>query len=269
MSCAVSPVLRNPEPGSHVCWVVEDDASYVERAAAVLREARASGDKPLAFGAEGSSSLAELAPLAAVAADPRAAFLGGGPLEPDVMFAMFEEQSAIARGEGYRRLCLVADMDWLLPLQPSTASVVAFELLLDRHAKRLDATIVCAYRRASFDAGAVAGTMAVHPVAAGVADPPQFRLVAAGDGTWALSGELDLAVTEHFSAAIHAATAGGDGVVDVSGLDFIDVGGMRAIADAGRSVAAPIRLLGATPRFRRSWKLAGFADLAPMVELVG
>lgn len=275
VSTANTDALRHPAPGSHVCWVVDDDLTYRKLAAMLLRGAPPAGEKPVVFGPEDSPALAELAPLAELAADPRVAFLRGGPFEPDVMLAMFDQQAAIARDEGYQRLRLVADMDWLLPLRPDTESIVALELLLDRHAKRLDLTIVCAYRQASFDMAAICGALAVHPVDAGNDEPPQFRLVAAPGDVWSLSGELDASVATNFGAAIHAAaratTATPDApcIVDVSSLEFIDVGSMRAIANACRRANAPVRLVGAAPGLHRGWKLAGFGEWAPMVELVG
>lgn len=261
--------LRTLAPGSHVCWIVDQPSTYLETAAALLREAQAAGDKAVVFGPAGSAPLAELAPLAVQAADPREAFLGGGPLDPAAMFAMFREQSAIARSEGYARLRVVADMDWLLPMTPATKDIVAFELLLDRHAHELDATIVCAYRTGSFDTGALAGTRSVHPLDAGAGAhvEPQFRLVAADAETWRLSGEVDLAVLDEFDAAITAAASEGACVVDVSTLAFIDVAGLRAVAVAGLGADRTITLVGARPMVRRSWQLAGFATSAPAVVL--
>jgi anti-anti-sigma regulatory factor len=253
--------------GSHVCWVVDDPGEYTARAAGLLSEGRAIGQKPVVFGPEGSAARAALEPVALMAADPRVAFLNGGALEPEAMFAMFREQSALARAEGYDGLCLVADMDWLLPGRPTSEAVVGFEVLLDRVIAELDATVVCAYRRASFDTDAIAGALAVHPLGVGH-DEPQFRFVAGDAGVWRLSGEVDLAVASSFGAALAAAAAPGECVVDVSGLEFIDVAGMRAIAVAGNAPDVIIRLSGAPERLRRSWELARFDVLAPAVELV-
>jgi hypothetical protein len=131
-----SAALRDLTPGSHVGWIVSDPDEYVELGAAVLARASETGEKSAVFGPDGSARDA-LAGSAVLVADPRTAFLGGGPLEPSTMFAVFEAQSVLARSEGYRGLCVVADMDWLLPLHPSTEDLVSFELLLDRHAARL------------------------------------------------------------------------------------------------------------------------------------
>src|SRR5579875_2400039 len=44
----------------------------------------------------------------------------------------FAQQVEVARKEGYSGLMVVADNDWLLPLDLSVDEVVSFELLLDR-----------------------------------------------------------------------------------------------------------------------------------------
>ena len=256
-------------PGSHVCWIVGDPRRYVEDASRVLQQARGGNEKPVVFGPEGSADLAALAPHADFAADPRTAFLGGGSLDPEVMFAMFEEQSTRARAEGYRGLRLVADMDWLLPAAPTTDELVAFELFLDRHRQRLGATIVCAYREASFDTDVLAGVRCVHPVGAGSEAPAQFRLVAGDAGTWRLAGEVDIAVAADFRRALSAAVDTGVCVLDASAVDFIDLAGLRHIAEAARSPEVTVRVVGAPRIVRRGWTVSGFAAAAPTVELVG
>lgn len=254
-------------PGDHVCWVVDDPATYVAAATAILEVGRSAGERPFVFGPEGSADLDALRPLAAVATDPDVAFLGGGPLVPDAMFSMFREQVAIAKAEGFRGLRLVADMDWLRPLGTSTQAVVAFELLLDRVVHELGATVVCAYRTTSFDPEVISGVRCVHPREHGVGEAPQFRMVAGDTHEWRLSGEVDFGVASAFVAAVEAATHDGPCVVDVAELDFIDVAGMRAIAIAARSTN-PVVLKGATSILRRGWTVAGFDSLAPGVQLV-
>jgi len=256
-------------PGSHVCWVVDDPAGYLEVAARVLADGAAAGQRTVAIGPAGGAALAFLGEMADAAVDPHAAFLGGGPLIPEVMLGAFRELSARARAEGLRGLRIMADMDWLLPAQPATDAIVAFELLLARVVLELDLTVVCAYRRASFDIDAITSALCVHPAAAGVEEPPPFRLTASGSRMWRLSGEVDFAVAESFAAAVTAAGADSPCIVDASGLEFIDVAGMREIARARRKGRGNLVLRGAPARVRRAWELAGFHEEAPGVEFVG
>ena len=256
-------------PGSHVCWIVRDPATYVERAAAILGQAAEFDEKPVLFGPDGNEDRDELAPLAAVVADPRRAFLGGGHLDPDVMRRVFREQIARARTEGYRGIRVVADMEWLCAAGPSTEEIVGFELLLDRDVGELGATVVCAYRERSFGVGALTGALCVHPAGAGHGSPPPFRLIDGEAGWWRLSGEVDLADAAILDAGLSTAVGDGPLRIDASTLEFVDIAGLRAIASAARAAdPAPIRIAGARPVVRRSWRLAGFAEIAPHVEFV-
>lgn len=256
--------------GSHVCWITDDPANYVTNARVLLQEATGAGQKPIIFGPERSSVLAELAPSAAIAVDPLATLLGGGALDSNKMFSLFRDQSALARAEGYVGVRVVADMDWIASTRPSTDSIVSFELMLGSLVREVEATIVCAYRPRSFDTDAILGVLAVHELAVGH-QPPQFRFFAADADTWQLSGEVDLAVASTLEVAISHAARGGDGVclLDVSALEFIDVAGMRQITRAARASDQTVRLVNAPPRLRRVWHLAGFAQSDPAVELVG
>jgi anti-anti-sigma regulatory factor len=259
--------VRHPSAARHVCWVVDDEATYIDMAEAFLAQGRADRRKTVAFGPEGSDVLRALAATALMSVDPRTAFLDDGPLQPDTMFTMFRAQTAQARREGYTGLCLVADMDWLLPMRADIEAVVRFELLLDQVVGELGAVVVCAYRRSSFDSAAIEGVMAVHPESLGDAEPPQFRFLSQGPGTWRLSGEVDLAVAPAFEAAFQAAAAQGRCLVDVDELHFVDVAGMRAMASVGRDVDERILLRGAAAALRRTWRLLHFHELAPHIEL--
>jgi anti-anti-sigma factor len=262
-----SSLLRVLPAGSLVCWVVDDPSAYTDSAVQVLRDGRSAGDKTVAFGPEDSEALVVLRADAMMTADPLVAFLDGGPLVPDTMFTMLREQSARARAEGFEGLRIVADMDWLLPVHPTSGEIAAFELLLDRIVKELQATVVCAYRRSSFDTAAITGALSVHPTDLGIVEAPQFRLIAGDNGTWYLSGEVDLAVASTFVAAFTAAVSP-PSVVDVSDLEFIDVAGMRTIAQACKRPNANLVLRGASAGLRRAWELAEFHQDAPDVSLV-
>jgi anti-anti-sigma regulatory factor len=255
------------EPGNHVCWLVEDQATYIPAARAVLSDGGSMDQRLVLFGPEGSAPLAELCAMAAIVVDPHVAFLDRGQFDPETIFAVLREQSALARADGHSGLRVVADMDWMLPGRPTTEAIIRFELLLDRVVAELNATVVCAYRRSSFDLSAISAALSVHDVRFGHDELPQFSLVAGAQG-WRLSGEIDLAVHAAFAAALEAASSLGDCEIDVVNLTFVDVAGMRAIADAARAAQIGVRLRGASPMFRRSWRLAGFEESAPTVQLV-
>ena len=262
----VDPVREALASGGHICLVVDDDDSYGDLAADFLRQGRADGEKTVAFGPLGSPLQERLAPFAVVVADPYVDFLGLRGLEPATMFAMFREQAAIAAAEGYTRLRVAADMDWLLPAAPSREEALGFEVLLDRVISELDATVLCAYRRTSFDPDVLLGMGCIHPTASGGEQPP-FKLVAAEGGRWELGGEIDFASSSVLAPALRA-TVTAPWVVDVSRLDFLDVASMRTIAGLARTAADGLELRHASPRLQRLWQLAGFDDVAPGVRFV-
>jgi anti-anti-sigma factor len=254
--------------GRHVCWLVDDPSTYIAGAAALLAEGKRLGQKLVLFGPAGSVPLAELGPVPALSADPREAFLGRGMFDPGALIAILRGQSALAREDGYDGLCVVADLDCLLPERPAAEAIVAFELLLDRLVCELDDTVVCAYRRASFDTAAISGALSVHPVHSGQSEGPPFRLVYAGADTWRLTGEVDLSAASTFAIVFAAIASLGECVIDVTGLEFVDVAGMRIIGDAARSAQGEVQLRGASPALRRYWRLGGFFETVPMVQLV-
>jgi anti-anti-sigma regulatory factor len=256
-------------PRAHGCWRVGSSEQYLEVATAFLRQARRFGQMPVVFGPDGSAGVAHLAPMAALASDPRMALAHNGRLHPAGMLTLLRQWAALAHADGYQGLRLVADMDWLLVLGPSTDDVVGLEVLLDRLVAEVGATVVCAYRRSSFGTDAVAGAVSAHPFNWGEFPTPQFEFVSAGTAGWRLSGEIDAAVTSHFSVAFKSALHLGDCAVDIVDLRFIDVAGMRAIADSARSASVSVQLRGASPTVRRHWRLGGFEAGSPLVRLVG
>lgn len=262
----MNPGLDHLLPGHHVCWTVQDSDEYVAESAHMLRQGEAYRQKPMVFGPAGTTR-DELQPLAAVCADPWTDVLGSAAFDPQRMYRMFRDQTAVAISEGYTGLRLMADMDWLLPAGSSSDAIVAFEVVLDAVVKELDATVVCAYRAESFDRDAVTAVHSVHPHGAPAEECP-FRFVAGETGVWQLSGEVDFGSAPTLAAAV-SAVAQTSCTVDITALQFVDVAGMRAIASAPTTPQVHVRLVGASPMVRRCWSLARFDEFSPTIELVG
>jgi anti-anti-sigma factor len=235
--------IRDLGLSGHVCWLVSDPRTYDELAAALLAEGGGLGQRPVAFG-------------------PGAV----NPGTPAAIMDLIRELAAKAPADGYGGLRIVADMDCILPLHLSTADIVAFELQLDRLLSELNATVVCAYRRSSFDTTAIAGALAVHPEQLGSGPRAPFRFVAGAQQRWRLSGEVDMSMREAFAAACGTAATLGDCVIDVTDLRFIDISGMRAIAHGAQAAGDAILLHGASADLRRLWDVSGFKDFAPEVQ---
>lgn len=246
--------------GDHVCWLVSGPAAYAAAARDLIAEGRALGQHIVLFAPPGRATPMPGCPPTA---DPYSAFLGQGPIDPVVMLHALRELSAQARADGHNGLRVISDMDWLLPGAPTPEEIAGLEIIVDRAARELGATIVCAYRRASFDPIMLLGALPVHPVRWGNDPGPQFGFHADGASGWRLSGEIDVAVIETFAAAFAAAASLGDCLVDVSGLEFVDVAGLRAMAQAARRAHADVLLRGAPAALDRLWQLLGPADEAP------
>lgn len=248
----------------HICLVVDDSRAYADAAAAYLSEGDARGEKTVTFDPHDSPVQQRLRQYAVMSADPYVDVLGRGELDPERMFTMFRHEAAKARDEGYRRLRVAADMDWLLPATRGRDEALQFEVLLDRVVSDLDATVLCAYRRTSFSPDTILGMLCMHPVKVGDSGQEPFKLIAGDDGCWVLSGELDVMGSTVLEPGLRA-TAGEPWVVDVSGVVFADVSGMRAIATAARAAQCRLHLRGASEALKRYWRLAKFDRATALV----
>jgi anti-anti-sigma factor len=98
--------------------------------------------------------------------------------------------------------------------------------------------------------------------------PLKLRVKRAGPACVLLvSGELDIATAPSFAAQAAAAleVAPGQLVLDLSGLEFVDVGGARTLAAVAGAVPAgcPVLVRSASPRVRRVLGMIGMPGMAP------
>jgi anti-anti-sigma regulatory factor len=255
--------------GDHVGWVVEHSAEFTQMAAEYLRQGAAARQKLFFFSPRRVDRPRSLPIGDGVSVlDPRLAFLSGGALDASAMYAGLEREAAKAVDEGYRGLRVMADMDWLLGTRPSGGRIAAFEQGLDALAARTGVTIVCAYRRDSFPRRELAGVMCMHPHRLGGA--PQdlgFRIWSSGEGRWHLSGQVDLRAAEAFPAALRTAAAERTSLwLDFTQLGFIDIAGIRALAQVAHSTGVSVQVYGASEALKRCWKLLDWDSAVMSVE---
>lgn len=254
--------------GSHVCWVVDSAAEFEAWTADCMAEGVGRGEKLFRFAPQAT---VDGAPMNAAVtwADPHLAFLGGGRVDPQVMYAMFRRETEAVRREGYQGLRLVADMDWLMSCPPDRTELADFELLLDEVVRELGATVVCAYRTAHFDAATIADMVAVHPVTVGnVPVDPGFRIWNVASGVWEVTGEIDSLNVEAFRRALASISRETPLLrLRTSGLRFIAVSGIQALVQVVRS-RPDLRVIvdDARPAFRRCWDLFDLDLILPSVE---
>lgn len=110
--------------------------------------------------------------------------------------------------------------------------------------------------------------MCVHPHRLGA--PPEdlgFRIWSSGRGRWHVSGQVDLRAAQAFPAMVRTAAESSDRLcLDCSELDFIDVAGIRALAEVAYGTGTSMRLRGTGETLRRSWQLLGFDSEVTNVE---
>lgn len=98
-------------------------------------------------------------------------------------------------------------------------------------------------------------------------DGSSFRVWTSGGNRWHLAGEADLRAEEALRAAMRTAAATRGGLVlDCGELSFIDVAGLRAIAQAALVMGTPVAVNGANEMLRRAWSLLDLHAAAPNVE---
>jgi anti-anti-sigma regulatory factor len=258
--------------GEHVGWMVKERSQFRELAARCLVQGALMGEKPFLFEpGQGSRSglprrLPDRSSIATI--DPSLEFFGADGLNAQAMYRVVRRQAALASEQGYRGLRVLADMNWLLDMGLAGRDIARFEQGLDEVAADTGATIVCAYRWQSKRAADLAEVMSVHPH--GLGTVPQdlgFRIWTSGADRWHLAGQVDLRSAQAFPAALATAAEGRDRLrLECAGLDFIDVGGIRAIARLASGTTVRITVEAAGETLRRCWKLTGWDSELQNVE---
>lgn len=258
--------------GEHVGWVVRERGQFRDAVARCLLEGALAGQKPFLFEPDESGPIESLRRLpdrsTVTAIDPAREFFSAGTLNAQAMYRVLRRQASLATAQGYRGLRVVADMNWLLDTELTGRDIARFEQGLDEVAADTGATIVCAYWWRSARAADLAEVMSVHPH--GFGSVPQdlgFRIWTSGADRWHLAGQVDLRSAQAFPAALAAAAEGRHRLrLECAGLDFIDVGGIRAIAKLASGTSVRITVEAAGETLRRCWRLTGWESELRNVE---
>ena len=121
-----------------------------------------------------------------------------------------------------------------------------------------------AYRR-QLGAEAVADVTSVHPLVHAPGGAPPFQVWFDG-GRVALAGALDTFGADRLDRVLDGTPAGDATLaVDMTRVDFVDVGGCRALARSARRLqdrGIGMEVVGASRVLRRMWRILGFDELA-------
>jgi anti-anti-sigma factor len=267
--------LEGAARADHVCWVYGDADDLAAVARRYLEEGLALGDRLLWIGdpAHARSIRAESGPLADVdglidrggltVLDVRAGYSGSGAFAPEEQLGFYDTATRQALADGFHGLRVVADVSHLAG-DATRPDLMRWEHLADEFmASGSGMVALCAYRR---DLGpeALADVASVHPVVRHRDGGPEFRVWFDG-GTLAIGGSVDAFGAERLDRVLAATHVDRPVVVlDLSRLEFVDVGGCRTLARWARRLeerSARLEVTGASRVVRRMWAVLGFDEV--------
>jgi anti-anti-sigma regulatory factor len=264
------------EHADHVCWVYEDDEEFLDLARRYLEEGLARGERLLYVGEPHPADLrTDEGPLADVEGliargalqvlDLRSGYQSSGAFTPAEQLAFYDAATAEARAAGYTGLCVVAEISGLAADPVRRRDLVRWEHLADEFmGSGSGMRALCAYRQ---DLGpeALADVASVHPVVHDATGGPPFRAWFEGEAI-VLAGALDTFGADRLEQVLTGSHIDRPTItLDLSGVDFVDVGGCRAIARWARRLqdrGSLLELTGTSRVFRTMWRILGFDGYA-------
>jgi anti-anti-sigma regulatory factor len=276
-------VLEERDPltdADHVCWVYDDPESFVDAAQRYLAVGLTKGERLMCVGdglsadlrsaGEPFGSLDALAARGALTFDSvDETYVDEGALSPADQWAFYDAAVREARVAGFSGLRVVADVTPLARTARDRARLVQWEHLADEFiASGSGMVALCAYRRSALDPDAVADVTSVHPRVHAPLDRPSFRIWF--DGTRVvLAGAVDTFGADRLARVLATSPVSGPtAVLDLSGLETVDVAGCRALATWARALAergVRLRVQGAPRSVVRIWRLLGLDGSAPVM----
>jgi anti-anti-sigma factor len=247
--------------GDHVCWTYATDDEHRRVLTTFFAEGAAAGEQLVYFASPETEEV-----VRTYVTDPDSVHVDLVD-DPDVRASHIERLARNAPA-GVR---VATESAWLAARSDLGPRLPAAELRTDLVTARVPAVVLCGYDlRICDDAVILDAVAAVHPLcsrARASGDGPLFHLHAADDGGISLTGEVDATQSELVESLLVASMDQlREPVIDVSALDFVDVSGMRAVANAAADLQATrqrAEVRGASPTFRKVWSLLGYDDLTP------
>jgi anti-anti-sigma factor len=195
-------------------------------------------------------------------------FVPDGELDVEAMVAFFEELKANSLEAGYSSFIGAGEMSWSLDRQDEAHRVLRYELEVNRAYAAADAIGVCLYDRRLFDETVLAPLEAAHSYRVcthdhGTTVTRRRLTVTESDGLFVtLRGELDIDSAPYLAARLAARPTDDDVVVDIAGLDFVDIAGCRQLVEAADRLDAGNRmvLLDPDPNLMRILSICGWQD---------
>ena len=253
----------------HLCWVYDDPAAFADVARRYLDEGLARGERLLWVGEDDGAVLGDLDRLRA---DGRLQVLGtgvayerAGAFTPEQQFAFYDAATREALSAGYTGLRVIAEVSALAADPERRGELVRWEHMADEFIDSGAGMVaLCAYRR-ELGPEALTDVTTVHPLVHAPAGSPPFRIWF-DRGTVTIGGSLDTFAADRLERILAGTPVGGPVVaVDLTEVDFVDVGGCRTLARWARRLqdhGARLEVIGASRVLQRMWRILGFDDLA-------
>lgn len=260
MPSAVPCPVGRVRPGDHACLSFANDAEQHDVAASFVRDGLASRQKvyylidadPVAVPEWLKTDTAAVrravdkGQLVVLGAED--AYLAGESFAPDAMIPRFDRFINAALAEGYAGFRVTAEMTWILRRGLDGEAVASYEKQAAAVFSSRAACALCQYDRRQFPADMLATAEAAHPHIA-TADPLYEDTIVTLTPVYdpaglRVTGDIDLTNTTGWQSAVAAVADHGEEVhLDLSGLRFIDLQGVRVLTRTAAAMADGRRLV--------------------------
>lgn len=192
--------------------------------------------------------------------------------DPDTSIAALRREAAAALSSGYTGLRLTGEMGWALSGVPGTDRLLEFEAKLHRLLRTRTIVGICQYDLRRFTSEELVDIEGQHSTSVGpnpVYADGLLRIARTGcPPGLRFAGDVDVSNV----GAVHDALAlvvadGGDVHLDLSGLDFCDVGGIRAMVATAQGMGPERRVVvhGLAPHLVNVIRVVGWDELPNLV----
>ncbi|MET1076093.1 MAG: MEDS domain-containing protein, partial [Umezawaea sp.] len=185
--------------------------------------------------------------LSVVTADE--SYLASGRFSSDAMIDSLRQEVHATASAGFRGLRVCGDMGWALRDVPGAEELEEYERAVDAVFLTFGASAICQYDARLFPADRVDAIDRYHRLSVEPRPLHSSALLRLLPGTRSdnhrlrVVGTVDHRTIRHFTKALGSARGWpGDIVVDMSALEFIDVAGLRALADTATLLDSGRRL---------------------------
>ncbi|MEU4244343.1 MEDS domain-containing protein [Actinoplanes sp. NPDC026619] len=249
----------------HACWSYDDYSPFDRYAGEFLHAGLAAGERVWYVTGRSAGATAEWlrgVGTAARVVSTTDAYVGTDAIDPAEQMATYTAVTEQALAEGFTGFRVAADVTAMVRTGEQRDAFARYEYSIGRYMKIAPMSAVCAYDRVELGDEVVAELACLHETshAAGVT----FQLHAGPTRASAvLSGELDMAAEDLFTAALHRTDlepVGGEVLVDADDLHFIDHRSLQTLqrfAETKRMTAVLRTRLGVAARIAALLDLPG------------